>query len=492
MRPDTKPMNCICTGYSSFSADAIIQHVRDGGKVSDLPGDFVCAGDGILVTSAVSAYPYFYYHCENSGQFVHGANLFDVVTQAKIPWSWNQRAMNSLFCLGHLVGSDTLHKFVHRIPAASIVYFGNKQLKIVTTDFWNTLFNNNYNLNPEIALNKYNKAMSSCVDSSKSLTVSLSAGRDSRAILAWTLGQGIKPRTITMGYSNSEDLIEAKAISRKFNLEHTTIELKKEEYHIHAERIIDLTGGSKTAANWHTHIYPHKAGLNARDIHLVGSNGEFARTYYIPKKWQPTITQVSQLPLTNLFMWLKFGPRKYRKLRVSRIPIKGGNPDETFPKLVTHLTDLCIGSNDFLNRLDIFYTKERVRHFIGNGLALYNDYCDTRSPFLDAQWIKSIAQLPRHWKISSRFHEYIINNNFPKLGPQISHDKNKIGYSPFMDLINESKTKELLLDSIELKYIFERSFLNQAVSSGPDMKEILLTLHYLVKVIRQKGIILKN
>lgn len=486
-----KSMNSICVGYSSFSADEIIQHIRNGGKISDLPGDFVCAGDGILVTSAVSAYPYFYYHCENSGQFVHGANLFDVVTQAKIPWTWNQRALNSLLCLGHLVGSDTLHKFVHRVPADSILYFGNKQLKIVTSDFWSTLFNN-HNLNPEIALDKYNKAMSSCIDSSKSLTLSLSAGRDSRAILSWTLGQGIKPRTITMGYSNSEDLIEAKAISRKFNLDHTTIEINKEDYHIHAERIIHLTGGSKTAGHWHTHIYPHKAGLDSRDIHLVGSNGEFARTYYINQEWKAKIAEFSHLPLTGLFMWLKFGPRKYRKAKASRIPIKGGDLQEPFSELINSLVNLSSGSNNFLNRLDVFYTKERVRHLIGNGLALYNDYCDTRSPFLDAQWIKSIAQLPRQWKLSSRFHEYIINNNFPKLGTKISHYKNKIGYSPFKNFINESKTKEFLLDSIELQYIFERSYLTQAVSTGPEMKEILLTLHYLVKVIRQKGIILNN
>ncbi len=485
-------MNSICVGYSSFSADEIIQHIRNGGKIEDLPGDFVCAGEGILVTSAVSAHPYFYYHCENSDQFLHGANLFDVVTQAKIPWTWNQRALNSLLCLGHLVGSDTLHKFVHRVPAASILYFGKKQLKIVNTNFWSTLFNNNYNPNPETALDKYNRAMTSCIDLSKSLTVSLSAGRDSRAILAWTLGQGIKPRTITMGESNSEDLIEAKAICRKFNLDHTTIELKKDDYHIHAERIIYLTGGSKTAAHWHTHIYPHKAGLNTRDIHLVGSNGEFARTYYIPKGWQTKIAQVSNLPLTNLFMWIKFGPRKYRKSKASRIPIKGGDADEKFFKLITHLWDLSRGSSDFLNNLDIFYTRERVRHLIGNGLALYNDFCDTRSPFLDAQWIKSISHLSRYWKLSSRFHEFIINNNFPKLSPKTSKSNSNIGYSPFKSLINELTTRDLLLDSIELQYIFERSYITQAVSSGPEMREILLTLHYLVKVIKQKGIILNS
>jgi len=65
--------------------------------------------------------------------------------------------------------------------------------------------------------------------------------------------------------------------------------------------------------------------------------------------------------------------------------------------------------------LDRFYLEQRVRNFIANGLQLYGESSRWRAPFLGREWTRLVWQLPRAWKLGSKWHRFAIWRNEPRL-----------------------------------------------------------------------------
>jgi len=121
----------------------------------------------------------------------------------------------------------------------------------------------------------------------------------------------------------------------------------------------------------------------------------------------------------------------------------------------------------FLDRLDLFYACHRMRHFIGNRLALYHAAIPTRSPFLDASFVRMGAGLSRRWKLSSRFHRHLIARFCPRLldfptddtiTSMAQHDRPlywlrarpTCDFNIFSQVLELPETKALLLESPHL------------------------------------------
>ncbi|MFM6220782.1 MAG: hypothetical protein ACKPDM_10515, partial [Dolichospermum sp.] len=69
----------------------------------------------------------------------------------------------------------------------------------------------------------------------------------------------------------------------------------------------------------------------------------------------------------------------------------------------------------FGDGLDNFYASERVRNFIGLGLALFRSKYTTFSPFLDARFIRYTAMARRYDKLANRMHKAVIGQLRPEL-----------------------------------------------------------------------------
>ena len=72
-------------------------------------------------------------------------------------------------------------------------------------------------------------------------------------------------------------------------------------------------------------------------------------------------------------------------------------------------------AGSLLEHLDQTYLYERVRHFIGNGLALYGLSARPITPFLSSEWVNAVARLPRRWKLGSAYHRRAIQLLKPEL-----------------------------------------------------------------------------
>jgi asparagine synthase (glutamine-hydrolysing) len=62
-----------------------------------------------------------------------------------------------------------------------------------------------------------------------------------------------------------------------------------------------------------------------------------------------------------------------------------------------------------------YYFEQRVPNFYANGIKMYMDSSQWRSPFHSRRWIDQIWNLPASWKLGSNWHRFAIAKNMPKL-----------------------------------------------------------------------------
>jgi hypothetical protein len=290
-------------GYSALTPSEILTSVDLGRSQVERPGDWTVAEENDsgellrLASSTVAVTPCFL--AMDVKRRLHvGATVFDVARQADLPWDWNRRAVECLALFGHTIGSDTLHPKVSRV--ANDIYLPEPVSSLAERPLGSWLPTKSGSTSHEDALAVLRRVFRRDAGGSKVL-LSLSAGYDSRLLLSLCLDLGIHPRCVTTGFAQSTDVVVAEAICREFGLPHERIELCPDDYLAEGNTIAYLTNGSALASHWHTYLYARAAASSAAEIHLVGSNGEYARNFYIPRRGQFAILERSPGSLLPLY-----------------------------------------------------------------------------------------------------------------------------------------------------------------------------------------------
>jgi len=442
-------------GYSPWSADAVLEATLAG---ETAPGDWIVATDDLIASAPVGARPYFF---TDAG--VHGPDFFDVVHRAGLEWRWDVRAVRSLAAFGHTIGTDTLHPDVRRMPSASIVRFSGGRAMTAPTRWWDNVFRGPGG-DPFEALRL------SVGELDTDVMVSLSGGYDSRLLLAVALNCGLEPKTATMGYEDTDDRLIAERLANAVGLEHRNIELTADGYLDAGPEITRLTGGTKGARHWHTYLYT-KALAHA-GTHLVGSNGEFARSHYFDHGRASLLAQrVPRLAAEALvFTRVERQGRRFSTLL-------GGTRD--FLEVGRYAAVLMRGPRNAMDALDYFYATQRVRHFIGNGFALYASASRPMSPFLDHRWMSAVAALRREQKLGEAFHREAIGRFAPQLMTVPIGGHSGSSYSPWRAVATSEATRALLLESPHLDQFADRSQREVAwYKRDLDVMDWLVTLHF--------------
>jgi hypothetical protein len=488
-------------GYSPWPAERIATALDGGTAAVDLPGDFTAVSEGVLdgkpwvriATSMVAARPYFWARGPG-GRLVHGASVFDVLRRAALPWQWNHRAVTFLALLGHTVGEDSLHPLVFRVPCAAVITGIGDTIKIDRRqdETWRSVFEQP-SVSPDAAIACLREVFGEMARSEG--VVSLSAGFDSRLLLALALANQQRPRALTVGFSDSTDLKVAKTIATELGLEHHVVELKSADYLDHARSIVTTTSGTKMAGHWHTDLYVRNANLESDFVHYVGSNGEFARSYYFDKGMVSRSLGKGPLPVFTAFMAAKVA----RRARLFPAALLRAGPGPlACAREATRLAGLH--GTRFGDTLDYFYATQRVRHFIGNGLALYSQHCSPRSPFLDSRWIRAIAGLDRSERLGSNFHRRAIAATAPQLlrfpveaGGEMDQRARRlyylrksrsVGFGAFDGVLRDPRVGEIIAESKGLDELMSKPERVAAVAAGGPVVELLLTLAFAAELGR--------
>ena len=66
---------------------------------------------------------------------------------------------------------------------------------------------------------------------------------------------------------------------------------------------------------------------------------------------------------------------------------------------------------EFLSGGSRYYLEQRVPNFYANGIRMYNDSTNWRSPFHNLEWLRTISGLNENWKLGSNWHRLAISRN---------------------------------------------------------------------------------
>jgi len=403
-------------GYTKHSEEQLLDLFFNQGLESlrDVGGEYILILQGedecALVTSPVGAMHYYYYY--DGRHFYHGDKIIDILVQASVPWQWNWNALGDLCQLENLTNNQTLHPSVRRVPPGTCLYYKNGQLKIDSKSYIDSI--PSLRPDPNAAVKAMNQEVATW--SGNNPYLSLSGGFDSRVILGSMLQQGIKPHLITMGNDQCSDVRTAKAIASEYSLIHDLIRININDFFEHAPKISYLTNGTKTAWHWHTYLYPLKAQIPTESSFFVGTLGEFARSYYFDKGQLGRLAELNPNWALHKFWSMKLN-RHPTFLPSELSSLNGQFAEHLYPAGINsradRLTSYC--KTQFLPGLTRYYFEQRVPNFYANGIKMYMDSSQWRSPFHSRRWIDQIWNLPASWKLGSNWHRFAITKNMPKL-----------------------------------------------------------------------------
>lgn len=480
------------SGYCTQPVQKLIDELIAGNELT-VHGDFVLGLEGLLeneplvllYNSQVGATPWFY-TCHNN-QFFHGSNVFDIWKESGIPWEWSRVALYAINNLEHTIGELSIHPQIKRIPPRTKLIF--YQGKLNAYSFPDLLADPTTQAGDPVE--QFRDIVSDYLLADKDYFISLSAGMDSRLLLASLLNRGIRPTAATMGNEHCTDVKIAKRITRKFEIAHEHYSLSEADYFNEQAigEIIHQTSGSKTIRHWHTYFFIDHFRNRKQTVHLAGTNGELVRSYYFNKG---ILSRILGSANAGLF-------RNYFKLKLARgdaFVIE--SLQETIIKKET--TSAILGDAPtlpFMKRLDHFYTNQRVRHFTGNGVAIYNHALPTALPFLDERFIRLASGLPRKWKLNDIFHKKCIDALYPALmnfpvdenGTNIrgkdnllyfTQKKHFIDYNIFGEVMKMAPVKEIILES---PFLSDWAHKKERIKIWEEGKQrtisFLLTLHHI-------------
>jgi asparagine synthase (glutamine-hydrolysing) len=469
--------------------DAILR-----GEPEAVHGDFTIGGrtlDGrhYLMSSPLCARPY-YWSKSATGDLVHGATVFDVVRSAGLSWRWNRRAIQHVAAFEHPLGTETIHPSVFRIAPGSIVYettAGISERRWFDERAW---FRGRESGGVSLA-----QAVAVLESVFREMPrdnpwLSLSAGFDSRVLLAAMLADDRRPQCACMGRPDSTDVVVAGRIAERLGLPFSRIDIETADYLRFGREATRVTSGGKSSRHYHTYIFAQKLGLGPADRHFVGSNGEFARTFYFDAG--PLAQLVDKGP--GFPVRLLAHERIRSRTRGSAVlDVLGGSREQ----LARDFAKLAPSVGTPLDRLDLLYAYQRVRHLIGHGLAMYAEASAVHSPFLDVRWMQAVAALDRTDKLGGNYPRAALARLAPQLLAFPRETESRpvqprapwsyplqrrppgVDYAPHRELCGVPEVIERVIDSSVLDELVERRDRESAAQRrDAPLVQLLLTLSW--------------
>jgi asparagine synthase (glutamine-hydrolysing) len=439
-------------GYVSKTRDEIVATFENN-RLEDLlhlGGEYIIVIEAENKTVIVSSYygvcQYFYAHIGSN--FYHGETVWEVLQKSGLKWKYNFSALADLACLQHVVEDDTLHPDIRRVPPATILIHSNGTLTRKSLP-WSEIHARGKST-PEEALERFNSSCRSWLGDVNVL--SMSGGFDSRVILSALLRLEVKPLLLSMGFEDTTDVVISRKIARFFGLSLETVSVDLDDYFASGLEIVKLTGGTKTAENWHSYIYPRKSHFPLGSNFFVGSNGEFARS--IHTDYGAVASLANLFPsLAVPWCWrlklrtiVRKEQRPFRDAELAGMceGLRNELGPSGYQRRAAKLTALC--HDTFLEGFDRFFIEQTVRTFISNGLKLYSGRFSWRTPFIDRDWVESVMNLPQKFKFHCKWHRFAIAQNEPRLlGFPFEKEMGKrVHYARYPEWFAEKRTVDFI------------------------------------------------
>jgi len=337
----------------------------------------------------------------------------------------NYDAISDLFHFGHLFGYKTMFENVYQLPEASYLVFQNGEIDIkrywnypyyekayTKTKFTKKEIENYFEEMQEIMLNAMKRQV---VKNNDKILFSLSGGLDSRFVISLANKFNVNPLTaFTMGENNSEDVIYAKIVANKLNVEHSIFPIKPENIWQDAKTFSNISDGMSMIYGPIQGFEPSKYFFGKQEITLSSQmcDAVFGSTLY-RKKMKVLVNKNKMDNEANDIISNIFNLQSVTNLESIFKP-------EFFEKVKNNYKKIpyqYIGHD----KHPIFYyfnllMNEHGRRGTLGGNILNNLFYETRMPSYDNDLIEFAYMLP----VELRKNQYIYRKTFNRMFPELA------------------------------------------------------------------------
>ncbi len=239
----------------------------------------------------------------------------------------------------------------------------------------------------------------------------ITAGRDSRMMVALLLEYGVEADYFTAGTRGSPDLEIGKGIAKRFGLPHRTgpemdPETVSEGWDRVSRRFVSQTDGLATLEHIRT-AFLAPSTLSSLSLHLYGAGGEAARGKFTEKG----------------FLFSAPDARAAKAFLNSSVRERAGAGGLLRPEGAVRVTGYL---DEFVDRTlgdgfgpvdvpEVFYLSERLRRWAGNNFRQATPYHSVYSPFCIRPYVEAAFAIPA----SRRFTEHIPYELLKLLSPEL-------------------------------------------------------------------------
>ncbi|RXK13601.1 hypothetical protein CP965_07330 [Halarcobacter mediterraneus] len=352
-----------------------------------------------LISDKYGLKPLFIYHYNND--FAFAAETKAILSLSFVNKKITKKAFNCFIDLGHFVGDTTWHKYIKMISPSTIFEYNLSNNKSKKSYYWNWSNVQKQNISFDNAINRlYNLFMNSMemrLKGHKRIGLSLSGGLDSRLILASLQKLISKKQTITaftFGTHNCDDMIIAKEIVKRFNINHKTYLFSNINWL--EKRIPEVSKSDGMYSIMHMHGTEFRKDISTNiDVNFNGFLGDvILGASYIQRYKNFYNTKINDEIAKTIYgiYW-----------KDSLVDKKYFNIDNTEPYMILN----------------------RGRRFIHGALAHSNHQIKQILPFLDNNLIDFIYSLPDEYRLNNKIYSAMLLKYFPELFENIPWQKTR-------------------------------------------------------------------
>ena len=407
-------------GHLDLAPDVVRRALAAGDfrGLAAAPGHFVLiaeqgANDAIIVCGRSGIVSY-HYAAPPGCMPAHGSNVADVARRAGLEWSWDHSAVADYLAVGHPLDDRTPHMNVRRMPAGSIVKLRGGTVTVSCLGL--------EDVGPPPRRGSLGTAIEALVEAARALPsdscwLSMSGGLDSRLLLAALLAAGRRPRLIVSGASGSFDRDVSTAIAAAMGLPLAAVVVDTAAVAVSAPTAAEGSSGLLPVSHWAGLVHlVHPSGPTLGPV-VLGSNGEFARSYYAPQFALGDIRLALARPEAALELLAKRSALPFTEEELTFL-----HPtlrEQLHPEAVRERLRAALvvpNSCTALAAADEFFLRQHGRRKTAADLsALSATGVDWRVPLFNIEWVEAVRALPRRWKLGSAFHRYAVARLQPKL-----------------------------------------------------------------------------
>jgi asparagine synthase (glutamine-hydrolysing) len=362
------------------------------------------------------------YWCKNRGLLLLASEIKAILADKRLERKVNFAGLVDFVVAGYLLHNKTLLEGIEIFPAATILVAEGESLRYAR--YWSWYDISRQSLHYDDAVERMGQlwiqAVRRCAERPLRLSVTLSGGLDSRAVLAAAVELGFAVTAWTFGPADCLDVKIARRVCAVLGVEHHVWLTSAARWRQSIEQVVWLSDGLMNLVHAHAlgmlvsmrehadvRLHAFAGDLVAGGSYLLARKVAFSSLYefedYLFRQWYPKGHGASLQRLQRLFR------QPYARSALS-----------------TFADNVAQSVREFVldpNATDFYFLNNRVRRFTNNGATNTLSMMVDRKPFLDNHLVDFVYGLPTAWRADSHIYSDMLLHLFPSVYKTIPWQK---------------------------------------------------------------------